>query len=182
MPSGLHSGSDVIAFKEIDTGGQKVGNGGDGYSSGKISNEPTIKFDPYNNAEGSDVHVKTGDYVNQYASWDADTKGGHADASYFSKAKANGGDAYSNGDQYSESGHNTSKVSADTTAYQTNFLAADQSQTVKAGNGGDGGDYNWAKGGEVDVKLTHYDPTEIINLKSVPDHSDHYYGGDAMPA
>src|SRR6266567_2717292 len=47
--------SDTIAFKEISTGGNNAGNGGDGHNSGSISNSPSIDFHPYNKAEGADV-------------------------------------------------------------------------------------------------------------------------------
>jgi hypothetical protein len=142
---GLINVSDSIEFKSINTGGQSVGNGGDGSFSGKISNSPNISFDPSNKASGSSVDVKTGDHVNQKAYWDAG--GANGTASKFSKAE--GGKAWSNGDQYSESGHNTSKVYADTTAHQTNYLKADQHQEVVAGIGGDGGSDNLVLGGNV---------------------------------
>jgi len=75
----LPTASDVIAFKEIDTGGQKVGNGGDGHNSGDLYNSNTATFSPSNKAYGADVDVKTGDYVHQKADWDAgDAKGGIA--------------------------------------------------------------------------------------------------------
>jgi hypothetical protein len=142
---GFTNVSDSIEFKSINTGGQSVGNGGDGSFKGSISNEPTIKFDPSNKAIGSSVDVKNGDHVSQKAYWDAD--GGDATASKFSKAY--GGDAKSNGDQSSESGHNTSKVYANTTAHQTNYLKADMHQEVVAGIGGEGGSDNLALGGDV---------------------------------
>jgi len=142
---GLINVSDSIEFKSISTGGQSVGNGGDGSFKGSISNQPTIKFDPSNKAIGSSVDVKNGDHVSQKAYWDAD--GGDATASKFSKAY--GGDAKSNGDQSSKSGHDTSKVYADTTANQTNSLKADQHQEVVAGIGGDGGSDNLVMGGDV---------------------------------
>ncbi|WP_027579306.1 hypothetical protein [Bradyrhizobium sp. Ai1a-2] len=141
--------SDSIDFKSIDTGGQSVGNGGDGYFKGSVSNSPSIKFDPSNKAEGSDVHVKTGDYVSQKASWDAD--GG--DAKAWKHSKAEGGDAKSNGDQSSSSGYDTSKVYANTTAHQSNYLKADMHQEVAAGIGGDGGSDNLGMGGDVDVHI-----------------------------
>jgi hypothetical protein len=47
--------------------------------------------------------------------------------------KVEGGYAKSNGDQSNDSGYDTSKVYADTTAHQDNWLAADQSQYVAAG-------------------------------------------------
>src|SRR4051812_1979670 len=99
----LISVSDSIEFKSLNTGGQSVGNGGDGSFKGSISNEPTIKFDPSNKASGSSVDVKTGDHVSQKAYWDASA--GDATASKFSKAY--GGDAWSNGDQSSKSGYDT---------------------------------------------------------------------------
>jgi hypothetical protein len=142
--------SDTISFKEISTGHNSAGDGGNGYNSGNISNSPSIDFQPYNKAEGASVHVNTGDSTDQKAYWDAG--GANAQASWF--AQAEGGDAQSNGNQQSWSGHDTSNVSADTTAYQSNWLAADMSQNVSAGNGGNGGDINKAEGGDV-----HFYPT-----------------------
>jgi hypothetical protein len=156
--------SDTIAFKEISTGGNNAGNGGDGYNSGSISNSPSIDFHPYNKAEGADVHVNTGDQVHQKADWEAG--GANASADWF--AKAHGGTATSNGSQNSQSGHDTSNVDASTTAYQTNFLAADMSQSVAAGIGGNGGNGNTAKGGDVDLKI------ESANLNDVLNHSAHF--------
>ena len=139
--------SDAIAVKSISTGGQSVGNGGDGYFKGSISNQPTIKFDPSNSASGAEVKVTTGDHVSQKASWDASA--GDATASKYSKAY--GGDANSSGDQSSSSGYDTSKVYANTTADQKSYLSADQHQEVVAGVGGYGGDGNFALGGNVDI-------------------------------
>ncbi|HEY2756614.1 MAG TPA: hypothetical protein VGJ01_12835 [Pseudolabrys sp.] len=147
MPSGLKIASDSIAFKSIDTGGQKVGNGGDGHNYGDISNSPSIKFDPYNNADGAKLHVNTGDHVYQKADWDA----GGANGGSALLGKANGGYAESNGDQSSQSGYDTSTVHAPTNAYQTNFLLADQHQSAAAGIGGDGGSFDSAYGGHVNV-------------------------------
>ncbi len=162
--------SDTISLKEISTGGNSAGNGGDGYFSGKISNSPSIDFNPYNKAEGADVHVNTGDTVHQKADWDA----GGANAKAEAFAKAYGGEAESNGDQKSYSGHNTSDVDASTTAYQSNFLAADMSQHVAAGIGGNGGDDNYAKGGEVEIKAS----IESSNLNDVLNHSEHFHVDD----
>ena len=162
--------SDTIAFKEIYTGGNSAGNGGDGHNSGNISNSPTINFDPYNKADGADVHVNTGDKVHQMADWQAG--GANAQADFLSAV--HGGTANSNGDQTSWNGHDTSNVSADTTAYQSNFLAADQHQSAAAGIGGNGGNDNYAKGGDV-----HFDPTiESANLNDVLNHSEHFYVDD----
>ena len=52
------------------------------------------------------------------------------------------------------SGHDKSNVDASTTAYQENWLAADQSQNVMAGIGGNGGDGNKAEGGDVHYKAS----------------------------
>jgi len=150
MVQGLIHVSDSIEFKSINTGGQSVGNGGDGHSSGNIVNQPTIKFDPSNEATGASVHVNTGDHVSQKADWEAG--GANATASFFSKA--HGGNATSNGSQSSDSGHDTSKVYANTTAHQTNSVVADMHQEALAGIGGNGGNGNAALGGEVHVDLT----------------------------
>ena len=161
--------SDSIAFKAISTGGNSAGNGGDGYNSGKISNSPSIDFQPYNKAQGADVSVNTGDQVHQKAYWDAG--GANAEASWF--AKAHGGDAQSNGDQKSYSGHDTSTVSADTTAYQSNFLAADMSQSVAAGIGGYGGSNNKAEGGDVHLDSTMADLNDVLS-ETGPLHVDDF--------
>jgi len=163
--------SDTIAFKDVDTGGNSAGNGGDGVNTGSISSSPSISFNPYNKAEGADVHVKTGDLVHQKADWDAG--GANAEAEKFSKAEA--GKAVSNGDQESDSGHNKSDVDASTTAYQTNFLAANMSQNVAAGVGGDGGDHNKAEGGDVHFKAS----IESANLNDVLNDSEHFHIDDS---
>ncbi|WP_029587198.1 hypothetical protein [Bradyrhizobium sp. URHD0069] len=158
--------SDTIAIKDISTGGNNAGNGGEGHNSGNISSHPNISFNPSNKADGADVDVKTGDQVHQKAYWDAG--GANAKAEWF--AKANGGEAESNGDQKSYSGHNTSDVDATTTAYQTNFVLADQSQSVAAGIGGNGGHDSTAKGGDVDIKAS----IESVNLNDVLNNSGHH--------
>jgi hypothetical protein len=163
--------SDTISFKDVYTGGNSAGNGGDGVNTGNISSNPSISFNPYNKAEGADVHVKTGDQVHQKADWDAG--GANAEAEKFSKAE--GGKAVSNGDQESDSGHNKSDVDASTTAYQTNFLAANMSQNVAAGVGGDGGDHNKAEGGDVDFKAS----IESANLNDVLNDSEHFHIDDS---
>jgi hypothetical protein len=139
--------SDSIEFKSISTGGNSAGNGGDGNFKGYVVNTPTLNFDPSNTAKGASVHVNTGDNVDQKAYWDAGKAS--ADAEKYSKAYA---DANSNGDQKSYSGHDTSKVYANTTATQDNSLWVDQHQDVMAGIGGYGGDGNMALGGNVDIQ------------------------------
>ena len=162
--------SDTIAFKAISTGGNSAGNGGDGYSSGGISNSPTINFNPYNKADGADAHVNTGDQVHQTADWQA----GGANATAQWLAQAHGGTAMSNGNQTADSGHDTSNVDASTTAYQSNFLAADMHQSAAAGIGGNGGNGNAALGGNV-----QFDPTiESANLNDVLNHSGQFHIDD----
>ena len=150
--------SDTIHFDKITTGSANAGNGGNGTNYGDISNNPTLKFEPTNTAYGSEVKVNTGDHVYQKAYWDA---GGANGGDWASKASANGGKATSNGDQYSESGHDTSKVYANTTAHQTNELWVDQSQQVYAGIGGDGGSHNYAESGSVEVVSMSL-PTDMV--------------------
>ena len=143
----VHIPSDTIHFHSISTGGNSAGNGGPGINYGNVTDNAHIDFKPTNYAYGSDVSVKTGDHVDQKAYWDAGGANAYADK----HSTANGGSAESNGDQHNYSGHDTSNVSADTTAYQSNWLAADMSQSVLAGIGGNGGDGNNAVGGDVHV-------------------------------
>jgi len=147
MSKGFTKVSDSIHFKTIDTGGNSAGNGGDGSFKGYVVNAPTLDFQPSNTAKGADVQVKTGDYVDQKAYWDAGKAS--AEAEKWSKANAN---ANSNGDQSSKSGYDTSKVYANTTATQDNQLWVDQHQDVMAGIGGRGGDGSMALGGSVDIQ------------------------------
>ena len=139
--------SDSIEFKSISTGGNSAGNGGDGSFKGYVVNAPTLNFDPSNTANGASVHVNTGDHVDQKAYWDAGKAS--AEAEKWSKADAN---ANSSGDQKSYSGHDTSKVYANTTATQDNSLWVDQHQDVMAGIGGHGGDGNMVLSGNVDIQ------------------------------
>ena len=162
--------TDTITLKDISTGGGSAGNGGEGYNKGDITSTPTINFSPYNKADGAYVNVNTGDKVDQKAYWDA----GGANAKADDYSKAHGGSANSSGDQSSKSGHDTSNVDASTTAYQSNFLAADMHQSAAAGIGGNGGNDNAAMGGNV-----HFDPTiESANLNDVLNHSEQFHVDD----
>ena len=76
--------SDTITFK-VSTGDNSAGNGGGGYNEGDITSKPSIEFEPSNKAEGSDVHVNTGDNVYQKAYWDAG--GANAEAEKYAKAE-----------------------------------------------------------------------------------------------
>jgi hypothetical protein len=146
--------SDTIKIHEITTGSANVGNGGNGTNYGDITNKPVFNFDPYNEAYGSTVHVNTGDHVHQYASWDAGGANGiNVDPPSWQNITGSGGTANSNGDQYSQSGYDTSHVYANTTAYQPNYVWSDQSQHVYAGLGGGGGGYSQADTGDVQIDL-----------------------------
>ena len=58
-----------------------------------------------------------------------DSYGGHKKSDAKAEStKAEGGTAKSNGDQYSDSGHNKSDVEANTKAYQDNWLVVEQGQ------------------------------------------------------
>ena len=120
----VHIPSDTIHFNSISTGGNSAGNGGAGVNVGNITDNAHIDFKPSNYASGADVDVHNGDHITQ------NTHGGTADSSH---------------------GPDTSMVHADTTAYQSNFLAADMSQSVVAGIGGNGCNDNYAVGGDVHV-------------------------------
>jgi len=163
--------SDTIALKDVSTGHNSAGNGGDGINKGDISSKPTFIYDPTNKADGGNTTVKTGDQVNQKADWDA----GGANAKEEKWSKADGGKAYSNGDQESKSGHDTTKVDASTNAYQENYVKADMSQNVYAGIGGDGGDHNKAEGGDVHLKGS----IESTNLSDSLNSYEHYHIDDS---
>jgi hypothetical protein len=186
--------SDVIAFKDLNTGGNSAGNGGDGWNFGDLKNYQTATFEPTNKAYGSDVDVKTGDYVHQKAELEAADpkefyKKGKGDLKdTHEKGKADGkdlhekgkpsddGGSYSKLTQTSDSGENESKVWADTSAYQKNWSKIEQSSNQIAGNGGDGGDHNLAKGGDVGFALVHSNSSyevDYTELKDVLNHSEH---------
>jgi hypothetical protein len=176
--------SDVIAFKELNTGGNSAGNGGDGYNFGDLKNYQTAVFEPHNKAYGSDVDVTTGDDVRQKAKLDLDDGSGGKDWDK-KKVAEDGGKTSADLSQDSESGHNESKVWADTTAIQENWAKIDQSANLIAGNGGNGGDDNLAKGGDVGIALVHTNPsTEITytELKDVLNHSEHFGIDDFLHA
>ena len=163
--------SDTITFK-ASTGGNSAGNGGDRYNKCDISNNPSVKFEPTNKAEGADVNVKNGDHVAQKAYWDAG--GANAKAEKYSKAE--GGKANSNGDQESDSGHNKSDVDANTKAVQDNWLLVEQGQTVMAGVGGDGGNHNKAEGGDIHFKAS----IESVNLNDAFNDSKYFHIDDSL--
>jgi hypothetical protein len=160
----VYGASDVIAFKDLSTGGNSAGNGGDGYNFGNLTNHQTASFAPINKAYGAEVDAKAGDIVHQIADGSGHKCVPKLETMSLKKGYDKGHDS-SDGFLSSESGHNNVKVYADTTAYQTNWAKFDQSANLIAGNGGDGGDGNLAKGGDVSFALVHsttdYTTTEV---------------------
>ena len=64
-----------------------------------------------------------------------------------------------------------------------NWSKIDQSSNQIAGIGGDGGNDNYAKGGDVAFALVHTNPSTEIDyteLKDVLNHSDHVDFGDLL--
>ena len=73
----------------------------------------------------------------------------------------NGGDGHNSGDitnvpTINFDGDNKIEKAHVDDVHQKNYVSADQSQNVAAGNGGDGGDGNAAVGGEVHLHLDHF--------------------------
>ncbi len=177
--------SDVIAFKELNTGGNSAGNGGNGYNFGDLKNVQTAIFEPHNKAYGSEVDVTTGDTIRQKAKLDLEDGSGEKDGGKKGKGEDGGGKAFANLSQDAETGADKAKVWADTTAVQENWAKIDQSANLIAGNGGNGGDHNFAKGGDVGIALVHTNPsTEVTytELKDVLNHSDHFGIDDFLHA
>ena len=140
---------DLIDFKSIDTGGQSVGNGGNGTFKGDVVNAPTVNLDPTNTADGADVHVNTGDHVKQtglLGCWRRQRKGVEVFKGRWRKRRIKRRPE-------SYSGHDTSKVYANTDATQINKVAVQPGRGTAGFIGGNGGDGNAALGGEVDFHL-----------------------------
>src|SRR5919112_4137268 len=105
--------SDVIAFKELNTGGNSAGNGGNGYNFGDLKNVQTAKFEPHNKAYGSDVDVTTGDNIRQKAKLDLEDGSGEKDGGKKGRVEDGGGKAFANLSQDAETGADKAKVWAD---------------------------------------------------------------------
>lgn len=159
--------SDAIHFSDLHAGDANAGNGGEGYNNGNISYSPSAVVANTQAVTGAHVDVHSGDAVSQSGDW----AGGHAGSGGGASA-ANGlladisnhgnggagGDANSNGSFGSSSGGNMASSHADTSAVQYTELAANQSATILAGVGGNGGNGNMAKGGDISAALVHSDP------------------------
>ena len=168
-------GKGIISFRHDLVQGidrrQQAGNGGDGYNSGMIVSNPSIKFDPTNKAEGADVSVKNGDHVSQKAYWDAGGAGAKAEK----YSKAEGGKAYSNGDQYPKAAITSPTWMPTPRPIRITGLALTRARHVMAGIGGDGGDHNKAEGGDIHFKAS----IESANLNDVLDNSKYFHIDDS---
>ncbi|RUM23291.1 PE-PGRS family protein [Rhizobium vallis] len=175
--------SDTIYLHNPDAGDAKAGNGGDGINHGNIDYNPVAYVDPVQTVDGASTHLHNGDHVWQTADWDAGGggAGGYSQAqngflaSLTSGNGGAGGNAQSNGDQGNTSGHDTASVAAATTATQYTQLMADQHATILAGVGGNGGNGNMARGGDIASALVHTDP-ETTTVNNSLDHFINAFG------
>jgi hypothetical protein len=176
--------SDTIYLHNPDAGDANAGNGGDGNNHGNIDFHPVAYVEPTQKVYGADTDLHNGDHVWQKADWDAGNAGdgGFAQAKNgFLAAVTNsgdggaGGDSHSNGSQGNSSGGDTAAVAAATTATQYTQLVADQKATILAGVGGNGGDGNMARGGDIGSALVHTDP-ETTTVTNTLDHFINAFG------
>lgn len=160
--------SDTINLSGVHAGNANAGNGGDGYNDGTINYNPSAYVANTQAVSGADVDLHNGDHVWQSADWDAGSAGHGGSASAangFLAAITNngsggaGGSANSNGNQGASSGGDVAAVHADTGATQNTQMFADQHANILAGVGGNGGNGNMARGGDISTALVHSDPT-----------------------
>jgi hypothetical protein len=180
--------SDTIQLSDVHAGNANAGNGGDGYNDGTINFDPSAYVANTQTVTGADVDLHNGDHVWQDADWDAGGSGAGGSASAANgtlSAITNtgsggaGGAATSNGSENSTSGGDVAAVHADTTAQQNTELLADQHATILAGVGGNGGNGNMARGGDVSTALVHSDPhTTTETVTNTFDHFDPNGGVD----
>ncbi|MBA8840024.1 MULTISPECIES: PE-PGRS family protein [unclassified Ochrobactrum] len=159
--------SDTIHLSDVHAGDANAGNGADGYNYGNINYNPSAVVANTQSVAGATVDVHSGDSPWLSASWDAGHAGhgGGADAANGFLANITnhgdggaGGDANSNGSLGSSSGGNVGAATADTSAVQYTELLADQHATILAGVGGNGGNGNMARGGDISAALVHSNP------------------------
>jgi hypothetical protein len=176
--------SDTIHLTNPEAGDANAGNGAAGYNYGNIDYNPVAYVANVQTVEGASTDLHNGDHVGQTADWGAGSggAGGFAQAQNgFLAAVTNsgaggaGGDSHSDGSQGSLSGGDTAAVSADTTATQYTQLLADQHATILAGVGGNGGNGNLARGGDISSALVHTDP-ETTTVNNALDHFTNDFG------
>ncbi|AYG69859.1 MULTISPECIES: PE-PGRS family protein [unclassified Rhizobium] len=176
--------SDTIQLNNPDAGDANAGNGGGGYNYGNIDYNPVAHVANVQTVEGASTDLHNGDHVWQTADWGAGTggTGGFAQAQNgFLASVTNtgaggaGGDSHSDGNQGNSSGGDVAAVSAATTATQYTQLLADQHATILAGVGGNGGNGNMARGGDISSALVHTDP-ETTTVNNALDHFANDFG------
>jgi len=173
--------SDTINLSDVHAGNANAGNGGDGYNDGSITYNPEAYVANTQTVTGADVDLHNGDHLWQTADWGAGIAGhggaagtgdGFLSSITNSGSGGAGGSANSNGSLGSISGGDVAAVHADTGATQNTELLADQHANILAGVGGNGGNGNMARGGDVSTALVHSDPTTTTtDITSTIDHS-----------
>lgn len=167
--------SDTINLSNSDAGDANAGNGGDGFNYGDIHYNPVAYVANTQTVEGAYTKLYNGDDVWQSAGWGtgdggtgglAQARDGFLASLTNSGSGGAGGDATSSGDQGNTSGGNVAAVAADTTATQNTQFLADQSATILAGVGGNGGNGNQALGGDISSALVHTNPFTETNTST----------------
>jgi hypothetical protein len=165
--------SDAIKI-DADTGYNNAGNGGNAYNEGDLNTYSNINFEPTQRVYGAEVDAHAGDFVHQNGEWEAG-RGGAGDGGFGLSFSGEGGGitggggpggagGSSNGGLGSTSGGDVAAVSAATTGTMTNYLAADQHASFVGAIGGNGGNGNLARGGDISAAVVHTNPeTEITN-------------------
>jgi hypothetical protein len=152
--------------------GGKGGYGGDGGSSGYGGKEAFgLKGGYGGSGSGGDGGYGGDGGKGGYGGYGGYGEGGDGGKGY---GTGKGGWASSNGDQYVETGGNTSHIDANTTATQKNLAYFVQGATQVAGIGGDGGHGNSADGGPVILSQVHPTTFEVHNILSEYGGGDHY--------
>ncbi|ENN88432.1 PE-PGRS family protein [Rhizobium freirei PRF 81] len=176
--------SDTIQLNDPHAGDASAGNGAGGYNYGNIDYNPVAYVANTQAVEGTSTDLHNGDHVGQVADWSAGGGGSGgftmAQNGLFSTATNSGaggagGDAHSDGSQGNTSGGDTATVNAATTATQYTQLLADQHATILAGVGGNGGNGNVARGGDISSALIHTDP-ETTTVNNALDHFTNDFG------
>ncbi|TCL64638.1 PE-PGRS family protein [Rhizobium sp. BK251] len=181
--------SDTVQLNHSDAGDASAGNGGNGYNHGDIFYQPTAYLENTQKVYGADTDVHNGSHFWQHADWEAGGggPGGFAQGLSGTLAGINsntgsggpGGNAASNGNQGLTGGTDAVSVAAQTVATQTNTQVADQSATIIAGMGGNGGNNAVAVGGYIATALMHTNPhteTETTSVSNALDHFDNSFG------
>ncbi|MBB6488647.1 PE-PGRS family protein [Rhizobium lusitanum] len=175
--------SDTIQLNDPHAGDASAGNGAGGYNNGNIDYNPVAYVANVQSVEGASTDLHNGDHVGLTAGWSADggaggftqAQNGFLASLSNSGAGGAGGDAHSNGSQGNSSGGDTAAVGADTTATQYTQLLADQHATILAGVGGNGGNGNIARGGDISSALVHTDPA-TTTVNNALDHFTNDFG------